>query len=86
MQQPDRDVVWTVPYAGVTYSTAASLDCWVAPLLPSAELYKEGQHIAVTMFDAPKRVKSLTLHFDGIRPGKFTGDMCISELLLFGTK
>lgn len=59
-------------------------DGWSGTLLASADLYKEGHHVEVKALQTPKRVKSLTLRFAGVRPGKFTGDMCVSELLVLG--
>ena len=46
----------------------------------SAELFAEGRNALVLPLNAPDAVK-LTLVVEQVRPGKFTNDLCISELI-----
>ncbi|MGE3545276.1 MAG: hypothetical protein AB7L28_15165 [Kofleriaceae bacterium] len=54
---------------------------WWGPTLPSAEVCKEGLWAPVTdVADAGRR---FVVRITNARPGRYTGDMCISELMLF---
>jgi hypothetical protein len=61
---------------------AAELAQWWAPALPSAEVYKEGLWAPLAVLDG-KAIAGAKLRVASARPGTRTGDMCISELMLF---
>ncbi|MGE0550216.1 MAG: hypothetical protein AB7O24_25385 [Kofleriaceae bacterium] len=70
----------TKPDRNASYK-AKAIHHWWAPSLPSAEVYKEGLWAPVT--DVTDTGRRFVVRITNARAGRYAGDMCISELMLF---